>query len=431
MAAAIKGMVSKNKIRYKAGGFDLDLSYISRNIIAMGFPAETLERFYRNHIDDVVRFFETKHRNNYQIYNLCAESKRRYDTTKFGCKVIEEYAFQDHNPPPFELLQPFCEDVHRWLTADPNNVIAIHCKAGKGRTGVMICAYLIHAGECDISDGGDTVKISSGDKALEYYGRHRTHDMKGVTIPSQKRYVYYYEELVKQGLRYQSEPLRLTAIALSTIPIYNGGAIVLLCEIIQLPKQKLKSLEIDVKKGSKFLHYALTDDVVLRGDIKVEFYIKNKLTKEKIFQFCFNTFFVKSSGSNSAPASAAADSHQQNSGGFSFSNTSNSGSNECFTRGPNSGLQSDGQMKYMFNNSDHTDGAALSACAAASAPVVGNGYSNGQVFNNHRKCSDRNKSNGKELYLVLPKDQLDKAYKDKANRTFTSDFKVKRHTYEN
>ena len=261
----------------------------------MGFPAEKLERFYRNHIDDVVRFFENKHKERYQIYNLCSESKRRYDIKKFSNRVIEKYAFQDHNPPPFELIKPFCEDVHQWLSQDSNNIIAVHCKAGKGRTGVMICAYLIHAGQCEISeDSGHPVTISGAEKALEYYGRHRTHDKKGVTIPSQRRYVYYYEELVNHRLEYLPIPLKLCSINMNTIPTFNGGTFTLLCEIIQLPKLKLKSYEIEVKKGIKSpLNYVLPDELVCRGDIKLEFYIKTKIKKEKIFQFCFNTFFVK------------------------------------------------------------------------------------------------------------------------------------------
>lgn len=256
----------------------------------MGFPAETLERFYRNSINDVARFFENKHKNCYKIYNLCSESKRRYNISKFNGMVVEEYSFQDHNPPPFYKLKPFCESVHKWLCSDYNNVAAIHCKAGKGRTGVMICAYLIFAGRCEDSTG-KLVDISDAESALEYYGRQRTRDLKGVTIPSQKRYVYYFEYLVKHNLEYRPVRLRLVTLILTSLPIYNGGAITMICELYHLPKQKIQTFDIEIKKGSKHLIFNLPEQLIVQGDIKLEFYIK-KIKKEKLFQFCFNTFFI-------------------------------------------------------------------------------------------------------------------------------------------
>lgn len=272
---------------------------ISRNIIAMGFPAEKLERFYRNHIDDVAKFLESKHKDSYKIYNLCSETKRRYDVSKFHGRVDDTYAFQDHNPPLFELLKPFCDSVEEWLLAEKRNVAAIHCKAGKGRTGVMICAFLLHVGQLEILESDDVIKIDSAEQALDHYGRHRTHDSKGVTIPSQRRYVYYYEELVKHQLEYKPVTLLLQSIHLDTVPTFNGGGnYTLICEVIMLPKQKLKTYEIEVKKGAKFLHFDIDNSLAVRGDIKIEFYIKPKMMKkEKIFQFCFNTFFVKSADS--------------------------------------------------------------------------------------------------------------------------------------
>jgi len=172
MAGLVRGLVSKKKKRFQEDGFDLDLSYITSTIIAMGFPSTGQESLFRNPMPEVQRFFDTRHKGAHKIYNLCSE--REYDSSSF--EECERFPFDDHNPCALDMIGRFCGSVEKFLNAKEGNTVAIHCKAGKGRTGMTIACVLMHMGVC-----------KTAEEALTMFGEKRTSNKKGVTIPSQIR----------------------------------------------------------------------------------------------------------------------------------------------------------------------------------------------------------------------------------------------------
>ena len=52
-------------------------------------------------------------------------------------------------------------------------VVAVHCKAGKGRTGLIICCYLLY-----------TEVFDDAQKAIDHYDETRTQNKKALTISS-------------------------------------------------------------------------------------------------------------------------------------------------------------------------------------------------------------------------------------------------------
>ncbi|XP_055549701.1 putative uncharacterized protein DDB_G0290989 isoform X3 [Wyeomyia smithii] len=270
MTNPIRGLVSKRRIRYIQDGFDLDLTYINDRIIAMGYPAEQLESLYRNKIEDVQKMLEKNHAGCYKIYNLCSE--RNYNHERFP--NYSGYPFKDHNPPDIELINSFCEDVDKHLRADSKNVVAVHCKAGKGRTGTMICCYLLYSRQ-----------FNTAAEALHYYGQRRTRDSKGVTIPSQRRYVEYYATLLRSSETYRPVTLYICEIRLShPINVKEGTITVKGQNPVPLPEFK----RVDDSLVAK-LDYCMP----LAGDVKIEFAKSLVLRKEKRCHFWFNTYFVE------------------------------------------------------------------------------------------------------------------------------------------
>lgn len=73
-----------------------------------------------------------------------------------------------------------------FLRQSDKNVVAIHCNHGKGRTGTIICCFLLYCGQ-----------FTESSNAMIYYAKKRfEREGLGVTQPCQIRYINYFHELL-------------------------------------------------------------------------------------------------------------------------------------------------------------------------------------------------------------------------------------------
>lgn len=298
LETAARQMVSQNKRRYQMDGYDLDLTYVTQRIIATSFPSTGMLALYRNPIEKVAAFLNDKHKGKYRMYNLCSE--RTYETHHFQGCTVERYLIDDHNVPTLEDMVRFTKSVKEWLSADKENVIVVHCKGGKGRTGTMICVWLVEAGI-----------FSSASQSLDYFGNRRTDTnvgkkFQGVETPSQSRYVGYYEMILHNGgVLPAPHPLIIKEFNISGMKnVGQGNGDDFWISIDRGRGNQVFSAHIGYRRNCQAEYNAQADRLTvtlvncprLDGDIRVLFQTTSKDVpkgyEKAPFYFWFNTAFV-------------------------------------------------------------------------------------------------------------------------------------------
>lgn len=182
MGSFLRSIVASPRVRNddKGTGTSLDMAYITDTIIVMSLPAPSFpETAYRNPLPQVLTFLDTYHSGKWRIFEFRGEGAG-YRDAAFRNQV-EHYPWSDHHPPPFELVPLIVDSMQQHITAAKGNVTVLHCKAGKGRTGSMSCAYLIvHQGW-------------TANDAMKHFTAKRMRMGEGISIPSQQRWLRYVE----------------------------------------------------------------------------------------------------------------------------------------------------------------------------------------------------------------------------------------------
>jgi hypothetical protein len=334
----------RRPIKFYTGGFDLDLSYIVKDrIIAMAVPGAG------NNIGQCADFFKKFHAGNYKSvachphppthirlsscgtlllqgppssptdrsaarcclarvcqpnrqFNLCAESK--YAVDKFDAGTVVEFPFEEAGPPAFAQLLTVVQEIDRHLSASPTRVVAVQCRTGRGRTGIVVCAYLLYSR-----------LAGSADDALQLFAAKRTQNVAGLRNPSSIRYIRYFEKFLRDHL-WPARPFSANAVVtlqhvrFSTVPaaLSTGGCDPYFVAFGPYPHKPLfyDHLKACNGKVAQFRSKDLTHcdipcaerKVQLHGDVRFVFYNLDSAgggASDRLFAFTINTSFIGAS----------------------------------------------------------------------------------------------------------------------------------------
>ncbi|XP_028292596.1 tensin-1 isoform X5 [Gouania willdenowi] len=267
--------------------YELDLIYITERIISVSFPSSVEEQSYSANLSEVASMLRSKHGHNYLLFNL---SEKRYDISQLNPKVLD-FGWPDHHAPALDKICSICKAMDTWLSADIHNVVVIHNKGNRGRTGVVVAAYMHYS---NIS--------ASADQALDRFAMKRFYEDKVLPVgqPSQKRYVEYFSGLLSGHIKINNKPLFLHHVIMHGIPNFEskGGCRPFL-KIYQAMQPVYTSGIYNVQGDSQTsICITIEPGLLLKGDILLKCYHKRYRSpcRDVIFRVQFHTCAVHDLG---------------------------------------------------------------------------------------------------------------------------------------
>uniref|UniRef100_A0A8D0CV65 Tensin 1 n=1 Tax=Sander lucioperca TaxID=283035 RepID=A0A8D0CV65_SANLU len=278
---------SQSVVQAMEESYEVDLVYITERIISVCFPAAAEERSYTTNLKEVATMLRSKHGEHYLILNL---SEWRSDLSKLNPKVLE-FGWPDHHAPALDKICSMCKAIDTWLNGDPRNVVVLHNKGNRGRTGVVVAAYMHYS---SIS--------ASADQALDRFAMRRFYEDKALPVgqPSQIRYVRYFNGLLSGHIKINNKPLFLHHVIMHGIPNFEskGGCRPFL-KIYQAMQPVYTSGIYNVQGDSNTsICITIEPGLLLKGDILLKCYHKRfrNSTRDVMFRVQFHTCAIHDLG---------------------------------------------------------------------------------------------------------------------------------------
>ena len=172
----------------------------AEQIIWMDYPSP--ER-----VDHLAGELQRKHAEHFMVWNV-AGAGAAYDAGAFGGRVVQ-LRFGGYLCPPLRMLVEACASIDAWLRADAANVVAVHCRTGRGRSAVLLCCLLAWR-------AARGARHSPLD-CLSVLAQLRGEDENVLTLPSHRRYLHYFGAVLG-GSRPAGRPLELRSLMLNGMP---------------------------------------------------------------------------------------------------------------------------------------------------------------------------------------------------------------------
>ncbi|XP_061745456.1 tensin-1 isoform X1 [Nerophis ophidion] len=278
---------SQSMVQAMEESYEVDLIYITERIISLSFPGAAEEHSYTAQLTEVAAMLRSKHSDHYLVLNL---SELRNDLATLNPKVLE-FGWPDHHAPPLDKICSMCKAMDMWLNGDLHNVVVLHNKGNRGRTGVVVAAYMHYS---NIS--------ASADQALDRFAMRRFYEDKALPVgqPSQKRYVQYFNGLLSGQIKINNKPLFLHHVIMHGIPNFEskGGCRPFL-KIYQAMQPVYTSGIYNVQgDGGTSICITIEPGLLLKGDILLKCYHKRyrNPNRDVVFRVQFHTCAIHDLG---------------------------------------------------------------------------------------------------------------------------------------